>query len=365
MSERTVGDLVAALSAIAPFEAAASWDPVGLQFGDAADVVDSIAVCHEVTNGVVRRLEEAPVDLLVAYHPLLFEPPTRLVAGRSSSGRAFRLIRRGVALAVVHTAYDVAPGGAADALAATLGLRDVAGFGPLWGADTARVIASVPPGSVDLVTAAMANAGARSIAVGAASSFRISRQGSHEIIRGGLARGAGLDRPQNDPDVRVEMITPVSRVDGVVGALVSAHPGEDAIFEVVETRADAGFVGRVGVLAEPAPIGAVADLVARRLGGVLRWSRGSAQDVQTVGVVPGSGGSFTVAAAAAGADVLVTGDVSHHVAREAIDLGLAVIDPGHAATERPGVATLYAAVSAMGPTTDLTMLAASPWEEPE
>jgi putative NIF3 family GTP cyclohydrolase 1 type 2 len=42
-----------------------------------------------------------------------------------------------------------------------------------------------------------------------------------------------------------------------------------------------------------------------------------------------------------GADVLVTGDVKYHDAREAEALGLAVIDPGHFATERlmvPGLA---------------------------
>jgi dinuclear metal center YbgI/SA1388 family protein len=61
--------------------------------------------------------------------------------------------------------------------------------------------------------------------------------------------------------------------------------------------------------------------------------------VERVAVVPGAGGSF-VEEAAELADVLVTGDVSHHVAVHAADLGLAIIDPGHTATERPGMAAL-------------------------
>ncbi len=59
--------------------------------------------------------------------------------------------------------------------------------------------------------------------------------------------------------------------------------------------------------------------------------------VGRVAVVPGSGSSFIGAAAAAGADVLVTGDVGHHRMVEAGDRGLAIIDPGHLATERPGM----------------------------
>jgi putative NIF3 family GTP cyclohydrolase 1 type 2 len=63
--------------------------------------------------------------------------------------------------------------------------------------------------------------------------------------------------------------------------------------------------------------------------------------VQRIAVVPGSGASFIQAAAAAGADVLVTGDVGHHRMVEAADSGLAVIDPGHLATEVPGMQRLY------------------------
>jgi putative NIF3 family GTP cyclohydrolase 1 type 2 len=64
------------------------------------------------------------------------------------------------------------------------------------------------------------------------------------------------------------------------------------------------------------------------------------------------------------ADVVVTGDVSHHQARDAVARGIAVIDPGHAATERPGVRSLYAAVSQLlGDAIDLTEVDADPWKE--
>jgi putative NIF3 family GTP cyclohydrolase 1 type 2 len=60
-----------------------------------------------------------------------------------------------------------------------------------------------------------------------------------------------------------------------------------------------------------------------------------------VAVVPGSGGDL-IDAAATVADAIVTGDVSHHSTVHALDLGLAVVDPGHIATERPGMGPLLA-----------------------
>ena len=89
----------------------------------------------------------------------------------------------------------------------------------------------------------------------------------------------------------------------------------------------------------------------------------SSDDVTLVAVVPGSGSDFIDAAAATGAQVLVTGDVSHHGARKALDRGLSVLDPGHARTERPGVLALRNLVAASAPDiVDLTGVDPSPWE---
>ena len=166
-----------------------------------------------------------------------------------------------------------------------------------------------------------------------------------------------------EPEVRVEMIAPRSRVARVVAALVAAHPYEEPVYDVYEVQANAGFVGRAGSLDAAATLGALAAQVADRVGGNVRVAGRTRHPVTRVAVVPGSGGDF-VAAAAACADVLVTGDVSHHQARDALERGLAIIDPGHAATERPGIATLYAAVAQLATgVVDLTHLDPSPWEE--
>jgi hypothetical protein len=55
--------------------------------------------------------------------------------------------------------------------------------------------------------------------------------------------------------------------------------------------------------------------------------------VRTVAAVGGAGDSLIGAAAGAGADVYVTGDLRHHVTLDALELGLSLIDAGHHATE--------------------------------
>jgi dinuclear metal center YbgI/SA1388 family protein len=99
-------------------------------------------------------------------------------------------------------------------------------------------------------------------------------------------------------------------------------------------------IGRVG--AHRGSLGELAELVSQALGSSsLRVSGDTSQAVHKVAVVPGSG-SDLIAQASQLADTLITGDVSHHRAVAALDAGLSVIDPGHIATERPGMVSLLA-----------------------
>lgn len=336
-----VADVLAVLERLVPSGKAASWDPIGLQVGDDDAEVRRVAVCHEVTDEVVAAV--AAGDLLVAYHPLLFRPVGRFVAGGGPVGRAFALARAGVALHVVHTAFDVAPGGAADALAAALGLTEVEGFGPLWPSDQAKVVTFAPPTSVDRVAGAMASAGAGRIGRYTACSFRAEGVGTF-LPGPGAAPFSGLVGELNrEPEVRLEMVSPVGRVDAVVAALVATHPYEEPAFDVIETRANAGLVGRIGTLPAPVDLAGLAASVGEVLDGAVRHCGLADRPVRRVAVVPGSG-SALLHDVPPDADVLVTGDVSHHRAREALDRGLAVVDAGHAPTERPGVDALYAAL---------------------
>ncbi len=66
------------------------------------------------------------------------------------------------------------------------------------------------------------------------------------------------------------------------------------------------------------------------------------RQVRSLALMPGSGGDAVEAAAAAGADALLCGDLKHHDALDAIALGLTVIDATHYATERPVVAKVAA-----------------------
>jgi dinuclear metal center YbgI/SA1388 family protein len=149
----------------------------------------------------------------------------------------------------------------------------------------------------------------------------------HRLVRG----GAGLFVAHTNADRAAE--------GGVNDALAAALGLLDPVpLEPVAPGSRAGL-GRIGRLPRPLPVRDLAARVAEALpvtAGGVRVAGDLARSVRTVAVCGGSGGSLAGAAAAAGADVLVTSDLRHHPVSEAReDGGPVLVDVAHYASEWP------------------------------
>jgi dinuclear metal center YbgI/SA1388 family protein len=137
---------------------------------------------------------------------------------------------------------------------------------------------------------------------------------------------------------------------GVNDALAAAVGLRDAEpLEPVAPGSRAGL-GRVGELAGPTSLAGFAAVVAGALpatAGGVRVAGDPARTVRRVAVCGGSGGSLVGAAAAAGADVLLTSDLRHHPVSEAAEAGgPALLDVAHWASEWPWLPVAARALAA-------------------
>jgi dinuclear metal center YbgI/SA1388 family protein len=339
-----VADVVARLARRTHPERAGDWDAVGLQVGDSQAPVRSVAVVHEVTEAVVRRIEAAPVDLVVTYHPVLFRPAPRLLPDRSPSGRAVRLLQANTAVLVTHSDFDAMPGGMADAMADALGLTDVTGFAASAPPETVKVVTFLPSADVAALIEVLSAAGAGQIGDYEGCAFTVDGTGRFVAPDDGHPTLGEAGAANAEREVRVEMIASRSRLDRVIDALLAAHPYEEPAFDVYPTESNHVAGGRVGRFA-----GTWDDLLSLVVEQFqpdgLRVAEVDGVTPRRVAVSPGAGESRIGAAVAAGCDVLVSGDISHHRMVTATDRGLSVVDPGHAASERPGMNRLVALVT--------------------
>lgn len=119
-------EVTALLDELAPPSWAESWDNVGLITGDPDAPVERVLFTIDYTPEVAREAEAHRAELVVAYHPPVFEPLRKI----PSTSLVYDAIRRGVALYSPHTALDVALAGTNDVLADVVGLKERSALRP-------------------------------------------------------------------------------------------------------------------------------------------------------------------------------------------------------------------------------------------
>lgn len=105
-----------------PPQAAMTDDPIGLQITSQRGTASNIHVAFEVTNNVVSEAISIGADLLVVFHPLIFQPLKNLAGNLRVPYLVRRLIQADIALFVIHTNFDVHPQGTSHLFARNIGL---------------------------------------------------------------------------------------------------------------------------------------------------------------------------------------------------------------------------------------------------
>ena len=339
----TVTDLIDELEIIAPPELADADDRIGLQVGDPSTEVRMVCVSVDVSVPVVDLAVERGADLLVAHHPLIYTPLTSVAEVDPVGKRLAKLVRAKTALYVMHTNYDTVPGGVNDVLASKLG---VVGCEPLTTRKSeplVKIVVFVPDAAIEQVRNAMADAGAGMIGQYTHCSFRTKGIGSFVPLPAAQPYIGSAGKLEEVEECRLEMACVGSRVNGVIAAMIEAHPYDEVAYDVYQLANEPmryGY-GRVGSLEDTISLAEFAERVKQALG--LEHAKVSGDLDKPIKRVAFCGGGASLhykEAAQAGADVYVTGDTKHHDVLDANALGLAMIDAGHFETEKPGMVAL-------------------------
>lgn len=132
-----LSELVGILQEIAPLSLAASWDNVGLLIDPGAAVtVRRVLFTIDLSEEVVAEARGQGTQLIVAYHPPIFQGLKRLSVSSPKDRVIWNAVAAGLAVYSPHTALDAVPGGVNDWLARGLGQGEHAPIEPsspsLW-----------------------------------------------------------------------------------------------------------------------------------------------------------------------------------------------------------------------------------------
>jgi dinuclear metal center YbgI/SA1388 family protein len=332
-----VGDVARIVERAAPLALALPDDNPGVQVGRADAGVGGILVALDPTPAAVRRAVRAKADLLVTHHPLFMDPLRRIDTGTATGAAVAAATGAGISVYAAHTNLDAAPEGLAVAVAKRLGIEAPRFLHQVNGPARVKVVVFAPAAAVEQLHASMVAAGAGTIGRYDSCAFFGHGEGMFRPLDGAHPTLGAPGRLERTPEERLEMIAAERDLPAVLAAIRRSHPYEEPAVDcyplLPSPLGGFGCVGRV----RAASLGAFARSAARALGAEARLSGARVPRVRTVAVCPGSGGRLVPLAAAAGADVFVTGEVRYHNMREAEHHGIAIVELGHDRTEMPAV----------------------------
>lgn len=306
-------------------------DKIGLQIGRLNKPVENVMIALDVLEEVVDEAINRNVQLIIAHHPTIFRPLSKIATDTTSGKIIEKLIKHDIAVYAAHTNLDISVGGVNDLLAEALGLQNIDVLVPTYETKLKKLVVFVPESHADEIRKAIGEAGAGDIGNYSYCSFSGKGKGRFSPGEGTNPFIGTKGELEAVNEERIETIFPAVLEKTVLMAMLKAHPYEEVAYDIypLENKGPTLGLGRIGTISEMT-LKEFAEHVKKSLevSGV-RVVGDLKSNVKKVAVLGGDGNKYWSQAMYKGADVYVTGDLYYHVAHDAMMAGLNIVDPGH------------------------------------
>ena len=346
----TVAEIVDFLEYLAPPVLAAPPAPYGLQVGTANSIVKTLVVSPIPTYNAISCAAAYKAALMITAAPLLTTPLTTLRWDDPIGAKIAHLVQRQVSLYVLANAYAAAPGGFDDSLAERLGLAVSGVLIPTHAEAQLKFVVFVPLPHLQQVRKAASEAGAGVIGASRHGSFQTIGKGTFLPREGTKSSVEKVDKLEEGEEVRLEMVVSERELQGVIAAVLDAHPSEEVAYDIYPLR-NPGILygrGRIGEL----PLAVSLETVLAQVNDVLglesrnlaRCSHSPSLPIRSLAVASGTGNGESLfwAAHRQEAGALVMGGTSLNDLILADSIATVLIDVGFSPSVAPGLQRLVA-----------------------
>ena len=303
-----LNEVVSQLEIFAPSSLAESWDNVGLLIEPSGEkAVKTVFLTNDLTEPVLEEAIQSNTDLIISYHPPLFRPLKRLTSKSWKERVAVKCVENKVAVFSPHTSWDCVPGGINSWL--------VSPYGPGKSRPVTLSTSTIFPGGF-----------------------------SHTITMAGVAVSTEQLQPLLAmPDISVSIDTtavtiscPKSKLVDIISSLPSSLVDSVRITAHTLPPIPHTGAGQIITLDTSLTLSQALAITKKHLAMEhirLAMANGVCMDtpVRSIGVCAGSGGSVL---AGVKADLIITGEMSHHEVLDFVHKGVSVILADHSNTER-------------------------------
>lgn len=337
-----VKDIVSIMEKNFPLYLAEAWDNVGLQLGFMDKDLERVMIALDLDEEIFEQAVRKKVSMIITHHPLFFKPIKRIDLATAEGNMIKKLIKEDITVYSSHTNLDAAEQGLNHLLAECLNLEKIEPLGQDKKEELFKLVVYVPSTHVYELRKALNEAGAGHTGQYSECSFRSLGTGTFKPQAGTNPHIGEEGRLEEVEEYRLETVVYKHELSRIIKIMEKVHPYEEVAYDIyrLENQGKVFSLGRKGQLKKSIRLSVYAEEVKKCLGVKNLRIVGNVNDeIKTVAVVSGSGGSLINRVQGSGIDLFITGDLKYHEAKEAQAMGLNIIDAGHQATEE--IVTAY------------------------
>ena len=260
-------EIISLFESMYPKHLAMEGDKIGLQIGALNKPVRHVLIALDVTEEVVDEAIQLGANVIIAHHPLIFNPLKAIHTDKAYGKIIEKCIKNDIAIYAAHTNVDVAKGGVNDLLAEALGLQNTEVLAPTYAEEMKKVVVFVPVTHAEEVRNALGDAGAGHIGNYSHCTFSSEGTGTFVPQEGTNPYIGETGQLERVEEVRIETIIPASLQRKVIKAMVTAHPYEEVAYDVypLDNKGETLGLGKIGYLQEEMTLGQFAEHVKQSL----------------------------------------------------------------------------------------------------
>jgi len=311
-------------------------DKVGLLCGDLNRAVEKIILALDATESVIREAVDGGYDLLITHHSPAKRSFNTVLANDRITGKVYYAVQHDLAIYTAHTNLDFAPDGVSVVLAEILGVKFEKYLRAKCNESLYKLAVFVPKEHFEKFRKSFLDIGVGHIGNYSHCSFSGEGEGSFLPMDGAKPFIGEVGKLETVEELRFETIVPKHLLAEALEAIRTLHPYEEPAFDIYPLENDAikGGFGVVGAFNATTKLFDIIELCRRKLPTEsVRYIGIPERYVRKAAVVGGSGDHVLDDIISEKVDILITGDISHSSALALNDAQMAVVLPGHFATE--------------------------------
>ncbi len=335
-----LNDIIGCIERKIPLNHQETYDNSGLLIGDSQQKITGVLCTLDVTLSVLQEAKEQACNLVVAHHPLIFQPIKKITPDTVVGKCIQYAIQQNIAIYALHTNLDNNPKGVNYAIGRKLGLQNLEILYPQESKEMLLTFFA-PVQEAKAIRQALHGVEGGSISPYGHCSFTTMETGRFMSSKQAMSYRGEKERLAQINEERIEMIIPSHLQSKIVKMLYKVHPYQTPVYYLQPLSSSLQPVGSgmVGTFSKPFSESEFLVHLAKTFSLTNFRYTSFNRPIYKVALCGGAGAYLLPHAIAQQADAFISADVRYHTFFEAQN-NILLADIGHYESEVIAIAVM-------------------------